>query len=79
MESFTPTELRGNSAKVFNSVQKHGLAEIVSQSRPKMIVILSSELDLISEELDGLKTFIEGSDMTEHMEIASALATSRGE
>ena len=43
METFTPTVLRGNSSKVFNSVQSNGSALIESKSRPNMVLILESE------------------------------------
>jgi PHD/YefM family antitoxin component YafN of YafNO toxin-antitoxin module len=44
MESFTPTEFRTNSSKVFNEVQANGKVIIKSKSRPEMVLMTTSKL-----------------------------------
>jgi len=43
MATFTPTELRINSSKVFNEVQASGKVIIKSKSRPDMILMTADK------------------------------------
>lgn len=39
MKSFTPTEFRSDSSKVYNEVMINGSAEINHKSRPRMVIM----------------------------------------
>lgn len=43
MSTFTPTEFRANSSKVFNEVQSKGKVLIKSKNRPSMVLMMESE------------------------------------
>ena len=45
MKTFTVTELRRESPKVFNEVQSNGSAAIANRDRPLMVLITQQELD----------------------------------
>ena len=47
MATFTPTEFRQNSSKVFNEVQASGKAIIKSKSRPEMVIMTMEHLELL--------------------------------
>lgn len=44
MATFTPTEFRKNSSKVFNEVQATGAVTIKSKSRPEMVLMTAKRL-----------------------------------
>jgi prevent-host-death family protein len=50
MVTFTPTELRTNSSKVFNEVQASGRVTIKSKSRPDMVLMTVSKLEEMLRE-----------------------------
>ncbi len=43
MATFTPTEFRKNSSKLFNEVQANGKVTIKSKSRPNMILMTEAK------------------------------------
>ena len=49
MRIYSSTELRIESSKVFNEVQKNDEVEIANRSRPPMVLILKDHLDHIKE------------------------------
>ncbi len=54
--TFTPTELRQNSAEVFNEVQRLGWSKIKSKSRPDMVLMTQRYLDeMLLQAKEGAK------------------------
>lgn len=52
MTTFTPTEFRQNSSKVFNEVQASGKVSIKSKSRPDMVLMTTVKLeDMLREAM----------------------------
>ena len=45
MKTFTPTELRRESPKVFNEVQAYGAVAIAHRDRPLMLLMTQKEFD----------------------------------
>lgn len=45
--TFSATELRQDSSKVFNQVQSQGWVKIKSRSRPDMVLLTQDELDAL--------------------------------
>lgn len=45
MKSFTPTEFRADSSKVYNEVMMNGCVSIDHRDRPKMVLITVDELN----------------------------------
>jgi len=52
MKTFTPTEFRQNSSKVFNEVQANGIVFIKSKSRPDMVLMSKGHLDILTSQLE---------------------------
>lgn len=50
MTMFSSTELRIESSRVFNEVQKNSEAEIINRGRPTMVLILKDHLDHLKEQ-----------------------------
>jgi len=46
MKSFTPTEFRADSSKVYNEVMVSGSACINHRDRPRMIILTEEALDI---------------------------------
>ena len=59
---FTATQLRQDSAKVFNEVQSNGHAKIVSRSRPDMVLLTQNKLDaiLLAKYEEGKNEVLQG-------------------
>ena len=52
--TFSATELRQDSSKVFNQVQSMGWVKIKSRSRPDMVLLTQKELDeLLSSKFES--------------------------
>lgn len=50
MKEFTPTEVRRESPKVYNAVQKDGAVLIQHRDRPKMIIITEEKYNEIKHK-----------------------------
>lgn len=60
--TFSATELRQDSSKVFNQVQSHGWVRIRSRSRPDMVLLTQDELDalLLAKYEEGKNEILQG-------------------
>ena len=47
--TFSATDLRQDSSKVFNQVQSQGWVKIKSRSRPDMVLLTQEELDALMQ------------------------------
>ena len=45
MKTFTPTEVRRESPRVYNEVQSNGAVAIAHRDRPLMVLLTQKELD----------------------------------
>lgn len=50
MIDFTPTEVRRESPKVYNAVQRDGAVTITHRDRPKMVLITEEKLKQLKNE-----------------------------
>ena len=50
MKTFTTTELRTESTKIYNEVQAKGMAAIAHRDRPLMVIMTQVELDRIKRQ-----------------------------
>ena len=50
MVTFTPSEFRADSGKVYNAVQELGIVEIDHRDRPRMLLMTEIELARIIKE-----------------------------
>ena len=58
MKTFTPTQLQGKLATVFNAVQQDGAAVVSGRSRPDMVLMLESEHEAMQEKIRQLADLI---------------------
>lgn len=49
MKTFTTTELRTESTKIYNEVAANGMAAIAHRDRPLMVIMLNEELEKLND------------------------------
>ena len=58
MKSFTATAFQRKPADIFNAVQADSSVRLESNSRPEMVLVLSSEFDSMKEKINQLAKMV---------------------